>query len=112
MYRMDASGFDINGSPDTVSPLYYAVSEGDCQAVDALIKLGSDINATDRWGETLLKMALQRPKSSRNYRSTVQCLIHHGARFNGIDLVRAVHDYNRPDQEPWLVQLLLEHGAD
>jgi len=84
------------------------IYQDDVEAFNALIEAGADVNMQNKYGETLLHIAIRRDR-----REMVKTLLANGADINRADkpgwtpLMECVMD-----DMPELCALLLEHGAD
>ncbi len=103
------STYDTHPESDDIFALFAdIVYKDDLEAFEAIIDAGADVNMQNKYGETLLHIAIRRDR-----RAMVQKLIDSGA------------DLNRPDAPGWtplmecvmddmpeLCALLIEKGAD
>jgi hypothetical protein len=60
--RTAAEGFEASAAsrvnPDAITPLHFAAQNGAVQAMRALLDLGVEVDARDRWGSTALQLAV------------------------------------------------------
>src|SRR5688500_6798599 len=94
--------------PDGTTPLHRAVHRNDLNAVDALIRAGADVNATNRYGVPPLSLA-----ATNGNAAILERLLKAGANANATQsegetaLMTAARS-----GVPAAVQVLLAHGAD
>lgn len=107
----DRSEEDFAGEPTTeleTASLYEAAALGYSHSCKVLLESGSDVNATDKDGNTPLHRA-----AANNHIATCKLLLDHGAEINSqnADGVTPLHQAARREQRETCA-LLLEHGAD
>jgi uncharacterized protein len=93
----------------SITPLFFACSNGSAAVADALLRAGADVNATKDAGTTPLMVA-----ASSGSAELVRLLLAHGADVN---IREAVHGqtalmFAAASNRPEVVQLLVAHGAD
>jgi ankyrin repeat protein len=87
-----SDGIDARSALGT-TPLMLAAGQGNYETVEELVKVGADVNITNKKGETALDLAAQ-----AGYASMSQLLIHQGADIHQAKIFHALY-YSKGSQE-------------
>ena len=90
-------------------PLIAKAARGDVRKVKALLAQGTDVNAADAYGMTLLHWA-----ADKGHKDVVELLLAHGANVNAKELEHGISSlqYAAMNGHVGVMEVLLGHGAD
>jgi ankyrin repeat protein len=108
---------EAGADPTDGESAFHAAEQFHVEALELLLRYGTDLNATGEWGNTPLYFLLRYWDVAEhpNVKQGLLWLLDHGADPNvrcGRERENALHVAARRGQHPDLVRLLLERGAD
>jgi ankyrin repeat protein len=108
---------DAGADPNDGESAFHAAERFHVEALDLLLEYGADLNLTGEWGNTPLYFLLRYWDVAREerVRQGMSWLLDHGADPDvrcGREQETSLHVAARRGQDPEIVRVLLEHGAD